>query len=168
MGDIRILTHDDKNAYKSLLADGNHAFNWDIIFLDHISNENLDSLLSTNQNDINVFGLFVDQELVASATLFHLQFVGRLHKATLDDIFVKNNSQEYNQELISYVIQYARLRGIEKLFTSVTSNNIGGKILLSSLGFESVGYEEDAYKIDDDYQDVHWLAFNTHHAIETD
>lgn len=164
MSDIRILTLDDLAQYKALLETGDHAFNWDKIYLTHITEENLNLLLSPDMTYTYIFGMFDQNELVAAATYYQIQFVGREHKANFEDLFVKENNHDYSKALIRHILQYAEDHQIEKVMTSIISNNISDKIMYSSIGFETLGYEEDAYKINDEYQDVHWLIYHTKRA----
>ena len=88
MSDIRILTLDDLAQYKALLETGDHAFNWDKIYLTHITEENLNLLLSPDMTYAYIFGMFDQNELVAAATYYQIQFVGREHKANFDSSYL--------------------------------------------------------------------------------
>ncbi len=71
--------------------------------------------------------------------------------------FVTNNDKSINSELINFIINYARQNNYESLLTSIVSNNIGAKVFYSALGFDILGFRENAIKIGNTYFDEHWL-----------
>ncbi|MEX2948149.1 GNAT family N-acetyltransferase [Staphylococcus warneri] len=160
MNSIRTLTLDDLAAYKTLLSGDYHTYSWDRYFLDHVSEETLTKLLSSETPHINVFGAFDNNNLVATATLMQLKVVGKQHKAIIDNNFVKNNDEVINRELINHIIHFAKQTNLEMILTSVTSGNIAAKVFFSSLGFENLGFEKNASKIGDEYFDEHWLSYD--------
>lgn len=160
MSEVRILTNNDLNQYVTLLSNDSHTYSWDKLYLQHVSHECLNQILSDEEVYCNIFGVFKDGELVAGVTLRQLKQVGTWHKALLENLFLRDKKDEITvQNLICEVINYAQSRHIEKLMTSITSNHIGAKIFFTALGFETLGIEKNAFKVDDTYFDVHWLLY---------
>ncbi len=155
MNNIRLLTLDDLEIYKSLLSGEHHTYSWDRYYLDHVSDDILTKLLSSEFPFINVYGAFENDVLVATATLSQMRQVGKQHKAVINNNFVKDNDEVINRELINYIIEIASQKDLETILTSVTSNNISAKVFFTSLGFE-----KNATKIGEDYFDEHWLTYN--------
>lgn len=160
MNNIRLLTLDDLEIYKSLLSGEHHTYSWDRYYLDHVSDDILTKLLSSETPFINVYGAFENDVLVATATLSQMRQVGKQHKAVINNNFVKDNDEVINRELINYIIEIASQKDLETILTSVTSNNISAKVFFTSLGFENLGFEKNATKIGEDYFDEHWLTYN--------
>ncbi|MCR1796162.1 GNAT family N-acetyltransferase [Staphylococcus warneri] len=160
MNNIRTLNLDDLASYKSLLSGEHHTYSWDRYYLDHVSDEALTKILSSETAHINVFGAFEDDVLVATATLRQSKYVGKQHKAVILNNFVKDNDEVINRELINYIIHFAEQKNLETILTSVTSSNISAKVFFSSLGFENLGFEKNASKIGDEYFDEHWLSYD--------
>ncbi|MEB7434193.1 GNAT family N-acetyltransferase [Staphylococcus pasteuri] len=160
MNNIRLLTLDDLEIYKSLLSGQHHTYSWDRYYLDHVSDDILTKLLSSEFPFINVYGAFENDVLVATATLSQMRQVGKQHKAVINNNFVKDNDEVINRELINYIIEIASQKDLETILTSVTSNNISAKVFFTSLGFENLGFEKNATKIGEDYFDEHWLTYN--------
>lgn len=160
MNNIRLLTLDDLEIYKSLLSGEHHTYSWDRYYLDHVSDDILTKLLSFEFPFINVYGAFENDVLVATATLSQMRQVGKQHKAVINNNFVKDNDEVINRELINYIIEIASQKDLETILTSVTSNNISAKVFFTSLGFENLGFEKNATKIGEDYFDEHWLTYN--------
>ena len=158
MAEIRILNTNDLDDYTSLLSSNSHTYSWDKLYLEHVTHDCLNYILSPETDYWNIFGSFKDNELVACVTLRQLKQVGSQHKAMIENLFLKDKEEEDSvRDLIREVIEFAKSRVVEKLVTSVTSNNISGKIFFSSLGFETLGLETKSTKIGDEYFDVHWL-----------
>lgn len=160
MNNIRLLTLDDLEIYKSLLSGEHHTYSCDRYYLDHVSDDILTKLLSSEFPFINVYGAFENDVLVATATLSQMRQVGKQHKAVINNNFVKDNDEVINRELINYIIEIASQKDLETILTSVTSNNISAKVFFTSLGFENLGFEKNATKIGEDYFDEHWLTYN--------
>lgn len=160
MNNIRLLTLDDLEIYKLLLSGEHHTYSWDRYYLDHVSDDILTKLLSSEFPFINVYGAFENDVLVATATLSQMRQVGKQHKAVINNNFVKDNDEVINRELINYIIEIASQKDLETILTSVTSNNISAKVFFTSLGFENLGFEKNATKIGEDYFDEHWLTYN--------
>ena len=160
MNNIRLLTLDDLEIYKSLLSGEHHTYSWDRYYLDHVSDDILTKLLSSEFPFINVYGAFENDVLVATATLSQMRQVGKQHKAVINNNFVKDNDEVINRELINYIIEIASQKDLETILTSVTSNNISAKVFFTSLGFENLGFEKNSTKISEDYFDEHWLTYN--------
>ena len=57
-----------------------------------------------------------------------MNYVGKCHKAILENNFVKNNDEIVNRELINHIIQYAKEHNIETLMIAIASNNISAKV----------------------------------------
>ena len=166
MNNIRTLNLDDLASYKSLLSGEHHTYSWDRYYLDHVSDEALTKILSSETAHINVFGAFEDDELVATCTLKQMNYVGKCHKAILENNFVKNNDEIVNRELINHIIQYAKEHNIETLMIAIASNNISAKVFFSSIGFENLAFEKNASKIGNEYFDENWLIYSTTESSE--
>lgn len=161
MADIRILKQQDLNHYTKLLSSNSHTYAWDKLYLENVSDDYLQQVLSSEEDYCNIFGAFKDKELVACVTLRQLRQVGNAHKALIENLFIiDKEDKDTIQKLLNTVIEHAKSRNIEKLMTCVTSNNISGKIFFSTLGFETLGLETKSSKIGDDYFDVHWLLYD--------
>lgn len=160
MANIRILKTEDLEIYKALLANNSYTFSWDQFYHQHVTDDYLLNILSSNDQFWNIFGAFKNNELVACVTLRQLRQIGRQHKGIVENLFLKDKQDEITvQDLVCDVINYAKEQEIEKLMTCVTSNNISGKIFFTSFGFETLGLEENSAKVGDEYFDVHWLLY---------
>lgn len=161
MTTIRILKQNDLAYYTQLLSSNSHTYSWDKVYLENISNDDLNQILSDDEAFCNIIGAFKDDKLVACVTLRQLKQVGTSHKAMLENLFFLDKKDETTlQDLMKAALDHAKSRNIEKLMTCVTSNNITGKIFFSTLGFETLGLEAKSSKIDDEYFDVHWLLYD--------
>lgn len=159
MNNIRLLNTNDLESYKKLLSNGYHNYAWDTYYLENVSEECLNTILSNETKYMNIFGAFENDQLVATCTLKQMKFIGKRHKAILENNFVKDNDEIINRELINHIIKFAKTRDIEMIMTSIASNNISAKIFFESLGFENLAFEKNASKIGNEYLDENWLIY---------
>ena len=161
MNNIRLLNQNDLDSYIELMKFGHHNYEWDSYYLENVSIDRLKTILSNHTDYWNIFGAFEDDELVATCTLKQMNYVGKCHKAILENNFVKNNDEIVNRELINHIIQYAKEQNIETLMIAIASNNISAKVFFSSIGFENLAFEKNASKIGNEYFDENWLIYST-------
>ena len=105
MNNIRLLNQNDLDSYIELMKFGHHNYEWDRYYLENVSIDRLKTILSNHTDYWNIFGAFEDDELVATCTLKQMNYVGKCHKAILENNFVKNNDEIVNRELINHIIQ---------------------------------------------------------------
>lgn len=166
MNNIRLLNQNDLDSYIELMKFGHHNYEWDRYYLENVGIDRLKTILSNHTDYWNIFGAFEDDELVATCTLKQMNYVGKCHKAILENNFVKNNDEIVNRELINHIIQYAKEQNIETLMISIASNNISAKVFFSSIGFENLAFEKNASKIGNEYFDENWLIYSTTESSE--
>ena len=75
--------------YIELMKFGHHNYEWDRYYLENVSIDRLKTILSNHTDYWNIFGAFEDDELVATCTLKQMNYVGKCHKAILENNFVK-------------------------------------------------------------------------------
>ena len=166
MNNIRLLNQNDLDSYIELMKFGHHNYEWYRYYLENVGIDRLKTILSNHTDYWNIFGAFEDDELVATCTLKQMNYVGKCHKAILENNFVKNNDEIVNRELINHIIQYAKEHNIETLMIAIASNNISAKVFFSSIGFENLAFEKNASKIGDEYFDENWLIYSTTESSE--
>ena len=93
MNNIRLLNQNDLDSYIELMKFGHHNYEWDRYYLENVSIDRLKTILSNHTDYWNIFGAFEDDELVATCTLKQMNYVGKCHKAILENNFVKNKSK---------------------------------------------------------------------------
>ncbi|MBL7572785.1 GNAT family N-acetyltransferase [Staphylococcus saccharolyticus] len=167
MNNIRLLNQDDLESYIELMSNGYHSYDWDRYYLEHVSKDRLNKILSQDTKFWNIFGAFEKDQLAATCTLKQMNYVGKNHKAVLENNFVKDNDEIVNRELINYIIHYAREHQIEMLMTTIASNNISAKVFFSSIGFENLAFEKNASKIGDEYFDENWLIYYVSDSLDS-
>ncbi len=165
---IKILTDNDASQFKQLMTE---AYQNDPLTFLHefntppeITNEEIHNLLNTeNQNTNLVFGAFQDETLVGFLQLYHSQHITKKHKALIQSLYVtpQYRDESLAHQLIDAFIQYAKNHGIENIMVSVASNNITAKVFFDKIGFEFLGLEEKARKINNHYIEEHWLIYYT-------
>lgn len=160
MNVIKILTRDDFNDYKTLVTSTQDEFTQDAHSSQTLTDDFMLDLLSKSSNRCLVFGNYKDDQLVGTATLEQIQFIGKEHKSLIKYNFIKNNDKHINKSLITYIIDYAKKLNCESLLTSIISSNISAKVFYNNLGFDILGFEKNAIKIQDAYFDVHWLYYD--------
>ncbi|OEK89665.1 GNAT family N-acetyltransferase [Staphylococcus shinii] len=167
MTQIRYLTTEDFSIYKSLLLQGIHkeleVLAWKLQNEKCLNDTDLHKLLSADSTDCIVLGAFEQDVLIGAVTLIHHQTYSLSHKATLENMCIKDESQ-ISKELISkmlmrQIFEICHEKKIEILMTSLISNNISGKVFFSNLNFETLVLEQHARKYDNYYVDEHWLIY---------
>ncbi|WP_436952816.1 GNAT family N-acetyltransferase [Staphylococcus shinii] len=167
MTQIRYLTTEDFSIYKSLLLQGIHkeleVLAWKLQNEKCLNDTDLHKLLSADSTDCIVLGAFEQDVLIGAVTLIHHQTYSLSHKATLENMCIKDESQ-ISKELISkmlmrQIFEICHEKEIEILMASLISNNISGKVFFSNLNFETLVLEQHARKYDNYYVDEHWLIY---------
>lgn len=160
MDTIKTLSTDDFNEYKSLINSVKEEFTQDLQYSQTMTENLMKDILSKPSSSCNVFGYFDNNSLIGTATLEQVQIVGKEHKSIIKFNFIQENDKDINGKLINHIINYARDMGYESLLASIVSNNISAKVFYSSLGFDNLGFEKNAIKINNDYFDEHWLCYD--------
>ncbi|EHJ07924.1 GNAT family N-acetyltransferase [Staphylococcus simiae] len=160
MNTIKTLTTDDYQDYRNLITSVKEEFTQDSQYSQTMTESLMKDILSKPSSSCNVFGYFDNNALIGTATLEQVQIVGKEHKSIIKFNFIQENDKDINSKLIKHIIQYAREMGYESVLASIVSNNISAKVFYSSLGFDNLGFEKNAIKINDDYFDEHWLIFD--------
>ncbi|MGW8026307.1 GNAT family N-acetyltransferase [Staphylococcus xylosus] len=168
MTQIRYLTTEDFSIYKSLLLQGINkeleVLAWKLQNEKCLNDTDLHKLLSTDSTDCIVLGAFEQDILMGAVTLIHHQTYSLSHKATLENMCVKDENQASKDQisnlLMRQIFKICNEKEIEILMTSLISNNISGKIFFSNLNFETLVLEHHARKYDNYYVDEHWLIYH--------
>ncbi|MEC5425789.1 GNAT family N-acetyltransferase [Virgibacillus sp. C22-A2] len=109
------------------------------------------------------FGAFEESQLVGVVTLITEQLIKLNHRANIVAMYIKPEKRGIGlgKDLILKVLEKAyRLEGIEQIYLSVVTTNIPAKKLYASCGFEIIGKEKRALKIDNTYYDEeHMVLF---------
>ncbi|MGW7810264.1 GNAT family N-acetyltransferase [Staphylococcus xylosus] len=168
MTQIRYLTTEDFSIYKSLLLQGINkeleVLAWKLQNEKCLNDTDLHKLLSTDSTDCIVLGAFEQDILMGAVTLIHHQTYSFSHKATLENMCVKDENQASKDQisnlLMRQIFKICNEKEIEILMTSLISNNISGKVFFSNLNFETLVLEHHARKYDNYYVDEHWLIYH--------
>ncbi|MGW7859355.1 GNAT family N-acetyltransferase [Staphylococcus xylosus] len=168
MTQIRYLTTEDFSIYKSLLLQGINkeleVLAWKLQNEKCLNDTDLHKLLSTDSTDCIVLGAFEQDILMGAVTLIHHQTYSFSHKATLENMCVKDENQASKDQisnlLMHQIFKICNEKEIEILMTSLISNNISGKVFFSNLNFETLVLEHHARKYDNYYVDEHWLIYH--------
>jgi RimJ/RimL family protein N-acetyltransferase len=152
--EIRLLTPADAPIYRDIRLDGlrqnPHAF---VATFEH---ENAMPISWFEERILasNVFGAFVDEELLGVAGYRRQDGAKESHKAILWGMYVrpKGRNSGLGQELIEAIVAHASGR-VEQLKLVVTGGNAAAHRLYGRLGFSEYGRETRALKHDGRYFD---------------
>ena len=114
MNNIRLLNQNDLDSYIELMKFGHHNYEWDRYYLENVGIDRLKTILSNHTDYWNIFGAFEDDELVATCTLKQMNYVGKCHKAILENNFVKNND-EYLKSIDEIHSVFEKIKVINEL-----------------------------------------------------
>lgn len=161
--EILQLTPDDAWAYQKLrlfaLQESPTAFGSSYAEMADRPLEMFVERLSDARN--HVFGAFTDNErLVGIATLRREQREKTGHTAHVFGMYVlpEHRRQGLGRALLEKLISTASDLGVRQVNLSVVSANKAAVYLYESCGFERFGLEKDAFRIEDDFYDVAYMA----------
>ncbi len=115
----------------------------------------------TGMENSDIFGAFLDNELVACAGFFSLSFLKTKHRGVLWGMYTKpvSRGKGIASSLIETVIAHAKSRVIQLHLTCVTSN-LGAMKLYEKQGFKIYGTEPRALKIGNNFFDEHLMMLD--------
>lgn len=156
--DIRLLSEKHAAVYKSLrlkaLQEHPEAFSSSY-------EEEITHSIATVEKRLSVensftFGAFVDEKLVAVATLLPETKNKLKHRANIVAVYVSTSYRKagIGKKLVEAAINKSKsIEGIEQLYLTVSSSNIGAKNLYQLLGFKTFGIDQKALKVKETYYD---------------
>lgn len=161
---IRLLTTESSQAYrdlrlqalqtdpKSFLADyetekqkGMDSFSWELRY----------AALPPVSGYYGVFAGDNDQELVGYALLDQVTLDKQQHIAYLYNLYIDPNhrGKGYATALFEQLCTLAKQAGIERIFITCNSKNIGAQALYKKLGFQQYSVREKSVKWRGEYDD---------------
>ena len=108
-----------------------------------------------------VMGAFYKGELVGMAGFFRESHLKTRHKGRIWGVYVRANCRHkgLGRGLLAALLERVkRLRGLEQVNLSVSSNQSVARKLYRSLGFETFGVEDKALKIGDAYHKEEYMV----------
>ncbi|WP_432355823.1 GNAT family N-acetyltransferase [Sporosarcina sp. A2] len=106
--------------------------------------------------DSYTYGVFEQHELIGIITLVKEKLMKLSHRANIVAMYVCPEKRDLGigRDLVNAAIHKAReLEGIEQIHLTVVTSNQPARNLYLRLGFEVVGTEKQALKLDDTYYD---------------
>ncbi|HUX79737.1 MAG TPA: GNAT family N-acetyltransferase [Alphaproteobacteria bacterium] len=109
------------------------------------------------KNDI--FGAFVENQLIGVAGFFQFTFQKLKHRGTLFGLYVRkeNRGQGAADQLIEAVINHARQRVLQ-LHCTATTGNKAAINLYQRYGFQIYGTEPRSLKVGENFYDEHLMV----------
>lgn len=155
MSQIRRLTPADAKAFREIRIEGirNHP----TAFGSGLANV-IDQPLSYFEGwlqDLNVYGTFEDDELVAVAAFAQGKGANACHTAILIAVYARPQAQGRGimRRMVERICQDAKQEGIEQMTLSVVSSNLAAVKTYVKLGFERYGLNRKSIKYDGEYYD---------------
>ncbi|RWZ55264.1 GNAT family N-acetyltransferase [Halobacillus fulvus] len=115
------------------------------------------------ESDISrTFGLFSDQSLCGTVTLFREMHPKFSHKAKVVAMYITPDQRRKGgaELLLKELIAFSRGINLEILQLSVVTDNHPAKYLYEKVGFESYGTEKKAIKLPERYLDEELMALH--------
>jgi ribosomal protein S18 acetylase RimI-like enzyme len=112
-------------------------------------------------NNSDIFGAFVDNELVSCIGFFSLKLIKTKHRGVLWGMYTqsKYRGQGIATALMQTIIHHAKAQVTQLHLTCVTSNNCA-VALYQKQGFRIYGTEPNALKIGNIFYDEHLMVLN--------
>ena len=109
--------------------------------------------------DNDIFGAFVDEQLVGCAGFCGAKLLKMQHRGTLISLYVKqpNRGQQIGDKLVKTIIEHARPKVLQ-LHCMVTTENQAAINLYRKHGFMLYGTEPRALKINGRFYDEHLMV----------
>ncbi|MDV2582359.1 GNAT family N-acetyltransferase [Alkalibacillus haloalkaliphilus] len=163
--EIRILNAQDAEAYRRLRFDAlqvnPEAFASSFeeekdrtveVFAERLESEQTVSL-----------GSFLGDALVGMATLQFEKYYKMRHRGNLSAMYVTSSARGYGygNRLLEHGLMIAKNHQLEQVYLTVVSSNVQAKNLYENIGFETIGLEENAIKLDDGlyHDEEHMVKF---------
>lgn len=156
---IRMLTQKDWQPWKSLRLEAlkNAPESFGSSYEEEVNWPDLDFQTALTKNDI--FGVFVDNLLIACASFYSLH--SAKHRGVIWGMYTKTEfrGQGMASALMQTIINHAKTRVIQLHLTCVTSN-FGAVAFYQKQGFKIYGTEPRALKIRDIFFDEHLMVLD--------
>lgn len=158
---IRLLTVDDWQIWKNIRLEAlqNSPENFGSSYVEECNWSDLE--FQTGLKNSDVFGVFIENTLVACAGFYTLNFIKTQHRGVIWGMYTR---PEYRKKgiasaLIKYVVANARSKVLQLHLTCVTSN-LDAIHCYQKQGFKIYGTEPRALKIGDTFYDEHLMALD--------
>lgn len=158
---IRLLTVDDWQIWKNIRLEAlqNSPENFGSSYEEEYNWSDLE--FQTGLKNSDVFGVFIENALVACAGFYTLNFIKTQHRGVIWGMYTR---PEYRKKgiasaLMKYVIANARSKVLQLHLTCVT-RNLDAIHFYQKQGFKIYGTEPRALKIGDTFYDEHLMALD--------
>ena len=165
MFQIRSLNISDTRNYTEMVKEANthlqHVYTWSLYGPLIADNSQIRYILSEN-SPFKTFGVFKDDQLIGIASIRMFQLHTMNHKCCLENMYVIDANTTAATQLIQAIKDFTKEAAIEIIMTASISNAISAQVFFSDHGFESMGFERRAKKVDETYIDERWfIHYNT-------
>ena len=162
---IRVLTERDEKEYWKLRPEAlerePQSFTESAEEHRAMARERSAACLRRRNNASLVMGAFFMGELVGMAGFFRERHLKTQHKGRIWSVYVRANCRGKGLGwglLVALLERVKKLPGLEQVSLSVSSSQPVAKKLYQSLGFETFGVEERAFKIGDTYLQEEYMV----------
>lgn len=157
--DIRLLKKEEWSIYRTLRLEAlrNHPEAYGSSFEEE---SNLsDDQFAASFNTCDMYGCFVDRELVGVAGFFVLSSSKMCHRGVLFAMYIKPDYRKMGiaDALVKEVIAHGKKR-VRQLHLTVVTTNQGALKLYEKNGFRVYGTEPCALKVHDHFYDEHMMV----------
>ncbi|WP_017186617.1 GNAT family N-acetyltransferase, partial [Alkalibacillus haloalkaliphilus] len=96
------------------------------------------------------FGAFLGDELVGMATLQFEKYYKMRHRGNVVGMYVTSSARRSGcgKKLLEHALMKAEDHQLEQIYLTVVSSNFQAKKLYENIGFESIGLEKNAMKLE--------------------
>lgn len=161
---IRNLTQNDAERYRNIRLEAlsNSPDSFGTIYAENASLtvDDFKDKIPADKNSC-ILGYYQDRNLLGIVALHQELRTKVRHKAYIRSMYVRSRHQQkgIGKLLLSELIERAKAtKEIEILLLDVVTNNVPGKKLYSSFGFQTYGIEKMAYKLNRQYFDLEYMS----------
>jgi quercetin dioxygenase-like cupin family protein/RimJ/RimL family protein N-acetyltransferase len=166
---IRLLTQEDWQAFKSLRLEAltQHPEAFGSSFEEE--SKLTDVALQQRFSNCDLFGAFIQDELIGCAGFFIYSSEKMAHRGCLFSMYTKNTHRNRGVAgtLIKAIIAHAKTRVVQ-LHTTVVTTNLTALRLYQNHGFHIYGTEPSALKVGENIYDEHLmvLVFSSNQSLQ--
>lgn len=158
---IRLLTNQDIEAWKTIRLEAlqNSPESFGSSYEEEILYTDQD--WKTHLENNNIFGCFIDNELIASACYVPFSNIKGKHRGMIWGVYTKSAHRKkgLSKDLMQNLISHAQTQ-VSQLHLSCTTANQQAKNMYEKLRFKIYGTDPKALKIEDKYYDEYLMVLD--------